>query len=898
MKYSKANAFSGLSHDINPKEVGPSSVSCKSRLPVCVAALVASVSMITIDDVEAATKKSSKNKAQSVKTITTKKTQNNNQPQKAEITNQKPTLQTEGKLPATNSKAQAASANSTAKKTSEVAENKTEDNLGEVIVTGSRQTGIKTRQSSSPVVVISANTIKATGQANLIDALSKVDTSFYVPARSGDLGNITRQVQLRQLGPNETLVLINGKRRHSTAVVNASGAFAGATGVDLAQIPVSAIDRIEVLKDGAAAQYGSDAIAGVVNIILKAADNGGSASASYGRYEPSNNPNTSVNGDTYNLTANNGFKIPKLDQGFLNLSAEWTDQNHTNDSGINPNANGHGTPGWTNVIAGQPSYDLYDLGFNTGFKATKDIDIYAFGTAGHRFSSARQNYRNPTNNPTVYPNGYAPVESLDETDFGVTAGVKGVLLGNGRWDLSSTYGSDTADISVSNSVNNALFAATHASPTSFNNGTFTNSQLTTNLDLSKPVNLGFLPAPLNIAGGVEHRRETYQLSAGDYASTYSSGSVAFPGYTVHDARDKARDVIANYLELGTKWTPKLQSTLAGRYEHYSDAGDATTGKVSTRYDYSPRFAIRGTASTGFRAPTLAESNFSATNVSPTTTTVQLAVNSPGANLLGATALKPENSTSLSTGFVFEPIEKVLSSIDFYQIDISNRIVDSSSISSAIAPLAVSALQANGINPNNAQTPGSVNLTYFTNGVSTRTRGIDVVTDWNTDFDNYGLIKWKYSGSYAETQVTDVKNNTTNLGGQALIGPNVISVLENSVPKFKQTLSANYLLKNWTVNARVTHYGETSQLYTNQVTGLAPYQNVKIKDTALVDLSIGYDFIKNLNLTVGANNIFGIRPNQQPNTTAIRGSSLASVYPTFSPFSVDGTFFYVRTTFKF
>ncbi|QSA97383.1 TonB-dependent siderophore receptor [Methylococcus sp. EFPC2] len=766
------------------------------------------------------------------------------------------------------------------------------DTLNEVVVTGSRQTGIKARASASPVTVISSSTLKGTGQVNLIDALNKLEPSFYVPARSGDVGNLTRQVQLRQLGPNQTLVLINGKRRHSTAIVNASGTFAGATAVDLAQIPVSAIDHVEILKDGAAAQYGTDAIAGVVNIILKSANHGGSVTVGYGRYDQSDvNPQSKDNGQTENVAVNGGFKLGDADQGFLNLSAEWTDKDYTNNSGQHPTIKAANipSPGWVNRIAGEPAYQLYDLGFNAGFKLTDDIELYGFGTAGHRKADAQQNFRRYNLLPAVYPTGFVPTIGIEETDLALTAGAKGAFLGDGRWDFSSTYGRDDADIIVEHSANQGLYRDKGFTPTKFENGTFKNSQWTTNLDLTKPVDVDFLPAPLNVAGGVEFRRETYQLIAGDAASRYKEGSQAFPGYQFSDARNESRHVEAIYVELGTKFTPEWQTSLAGRFEHYSDAGDTAIGKGSTRYDFNPRLAIRGTASSGFRAPTLAEQNFSATNVSPSFSNIQLAVNSPAAQLLGAPALKPEESSNFSVGLVFEPIQKVYASLDIYQINISDRIVNTGNLN---GPAVRNAIAANGIFFQGS----SANLNFFTNGVDTRTRGVDAAADWATEFDEYGRIKWNFTASYIDTKVTDIKNASAQLGGGALITPVIVSGLEDSNPKYKLSLAANYFISDWSFNARVTHYGESSQLTSDAGTGLAPFTRNTIKDTALLDLSVGYDLTSSLNFVVGANNVFDTHPNKTKPIT--RGSTNAAVYPTFSPYPVDGAFYYARATFHY
>ena len=761
-----------------------------------------------------------------------------------------------------------------------------------LIVTGTRQSDISVRESSSPIVVITADTLKATGQVNLIDGLNKLEPSFYVPARSGDVGNLTRQAQIRQLGPNHTLVLINGKRRHQTAIVNASSTFAGATGADLAQIPVSAIERIEVLKDGAAAQYGTDAIAGVVNIILKSDSADGSLAADYGTYGSSDiNPQRDDKGANKHLALNNGFSLGASDQGFANLSLEWTDKDHTNNSGLHPNIESASkpSPGWVNRIGGETAYELATFAFNAGLSLSEDLELYSFGTAGQREAVAQQNFRRYNSAPAIYPKGYVPTIGIDETDLALTTGIEGKFLADGHWDLSTTYGTDKADVLVKQSANLNLLADTGSTPTDFYNGTFSNSQWTTNLDLNNPVVVSFLPAPLNIAGGFEYRREAYQLEPGDEASRYKAGSQAFPGYQFTDARDVARNIGGVYVEFGTKLTPAWDVSIAARAEDYSDAGNTTIGKLATRYDLGPAFALRATASTGFRAPTLVEQNFSATNVTPTVSNIQLAVDSPAAILLGAPTLTPEESENLSIGLVFEPIADVLASIDVYQIDIADRIVNTGSLN---GPAVRDAIAANGI----FFQGNSANLSFFSNGVDTRTKGVDLALDWISDFADYGQIRWNLTGTVIDTEVTHINNASAQLGGGLLITPVIVSGLEESTPEHKFLLNANYYIGDLSITLRLTHYGESAFLSSDAGTGLAPFTLNTISPSTLADIALGYDLSDAFAIALGVNNVFDKHPDETVPIT--RGATNASIYPTFSPYPVDGAYYYLRTTFSF
>ena len=500
--------------------------------------------------------------------------------------------------------------------------------LEEVIVTGTRQTGLKAADSPAPVQVLGASALKRVGQPDLIQALSQNLPSFTAEAVGGDTGNLTLAAALRGLNPNDTLVLVNGKRRHPTGNLHVTGsAYQGAATADLGLIPVGAIERVEVLQDGAAAQYGTDAIAGVVNIILKSANHGGTATVTGGEYFQGD-------GKTGALSFNIG--APLGDKGFVNVTFENRYHDFSSrgdgdrrvqnlDGSIKASANAINKAGvplaanypQVNRINGDATYNIYTGYLNAGYSLTDDIEAYATASYSHRLASAFENYRLPSkvtrpgpNGTTLvpFPLGFEPKEHLEEDDYSVGGGLKGVING-WNWDVSTTYGHVKDQVSTINSANASIYADTGQTPRNFYDGAFTAAQWTGNLDFVKSFDAG-LASPLSFAFGFEGRRDTYEISPGDSFSIYKEGGQSFPGFQPTDSGSHKRTNYAGYVDFAADLIEGLKVDLAGRFEHYSDFGDATVGKLTARYDFNPMVAIRGTISNGFRAPTLAEEFYS------------------------------------------------------------------------------------------------------------------------------------------------------------------------------------------------------------------------------------------------------------------------------------------------
>jgi iron complex outermembrane receptor protein len=793
---------------------------------------------------------------------------------------------------------------------------KTEDQLLDMpleklmdIVTGTRDVGVKAWQSTTPIEVISADQLAATGQNNVFDALMEL-----VPSMSWsmnyDLGTIVRSVRLRGMSPGEVLVLINGKRRHPTANVNSTPGTPdqGSNPVDLDLIPLSMIDHVEILLDGASAQYGSDAVAGVINFILK---------------KPSDHGTTITTGAGLTGRGDGGQESAGVAQGFalgtdgaLNVNIDYRHQDFAHRTG---NFFGSDIP---NYSLDYPKIDLVTAGFNLNKPINQDIDFYAFATIASRKGQATENVRvtspfdptvpvsdvYPTNADAIYPSIFVPRETLNEADGALTVGMKGSHLAGWDWDLSTTYGRDSQNEGVIDDVNAGLLATTGYSPTSFYNGNETTSQITTNLDLRQPFQTSFLRAPLNVAVGLENRFETYSESAGNPDSYLYGGSTAFAGKAPADASASSRHVEAAYLDLSTKILPQWIVDAAGRFEDYSQAGVGSNvnGKLTTRYDFSPQWALRATISNGFHAPTLAQSHFSDTVVYPPSTSagsptlsVQLPVASPGGNLLGEPPLKPEKSNNIDIGLVAVPLPRLNTTFDLYRIDLTNRIIDTGYIPGPGAPasangLALAALAANG----NTIAPGSLaEVQFFTNGVDTRTRGMDFSADYTEYVSQFGKIKWLLDGNYNQTVITKVHAPQAALAaaGITYVNPEVINNLTGATPQSHISLAANYRKGSWEFTPRETRFGYAA--YVSSFTQV-PYTKIPIQPAYVTDIDIGYYVTNSLKLSIGGNNIFDKLPSPPAPAAVDTVDRGGNRYPINTPWGYLGAYFYFKLTASF
>ena len=814
--------------------------------------------------------------------------------------------------------------------------------VSEVIVTGTRVTGVKAADSAAPIQVVGSSALTRVGSPNLMQALSDNLPSFNAAQYGADTAQLTLSAALRGLSPNDTLVLVNGKRRHTTGnlAVDAGSPYTGSATTDLSFIPVGAIDHIEVLQDGAAAQYGSDAIAGVVNIILKSADHGGSITATGGQYYQGD-------GATGAWSLNLGAPIgPK---GFINATVEEKYHSFSQDGTCDarlydtsctllPTLNAidaAGTPGAkdaprVNHIYGDPQYNTYDGMYNAGYDLGGGMELYSFGSYGHRIAQGFENFRVPSKVTAVnstgtlevpFPNGFNPREALREDDFSVTGGIKGEAS-DWRWDLSTTYGRDKDGIYTIDSANPGLYAILQAaSPTlvtpqsNFYDGAFTNSEWTNTLDISHDFNVG-MASPLNFAFGGEIRKDTFAITQGEPNSYADGGSQSYVGFQPTDEGSHSRTNYAGYVDFAVNPITGLHVDLAGRYEHYTDFGDTEVGKLTARYDFNPAFAIRGTVSTGFRAPTLAEEYYSATNVSPSFAFIQIPADSAAATVAGFAPLKPEKSDNYSVGFVAHPMDRMQITFDAYEIDVRDRIINSSAIIGISGPTIVSQAVLNAIAAHHSVVPPGVTyvgIQVFNNGANTRTRGLELTVNYASDFGDLGHVDWTAGFNYNQTDITklnplpaDVINVAT--GQTSLLGPNALTGLINSTPKEKVVLDANWTLGRWAVNLRDTIYGPVSNIVSLNQTGngsaTVPATTLRMPVTSITDLDVSYKVTSALKLEVGANNLFDKRA---PSVPAVNngghmqpadGNNVFGEPYQFSPFNINGGYYYGRVTYSF
>ena len=817
---------------------------------------------------------------------------------------------------------------------------KAEENIEQISVIGSRRLGRTVEDSAVPIDIIGADALNNSGQTETNALLSSLLPSFNFPQASlTDGSDHVRPAQLRGLAPDHTLVLVNGKRRHSNALLNLNGSTGrGSSSVDLNAIPANAIARIEVLRDGAAAQYGSDAIAGVINIVLKSASSGGSFSANYGANvtemdgvpelksvsEGSDgnldftegSDRSLTDGQTLTLQGNMGFELGE--NGFLNISTEYRDRHSTNRSDYDQRENyarlddGSLDPRELTVNRynhnfGNGDVEDFSVFYNSGYQLTNNADLYSFGSYSKREGEGGGFYRRASdsrNIEEIYPDGFLPVITSDINDFSLALGVKG-FVSEWNYDVSAVYGQDEFEFGVTNSLNTS-FGPT--SQTTFDAGTLTYDQLTLNVDFSREVDVSFLESSVNVAVGAEYRREGYQIDAGEEASyaqgTFgpggavtdpidgpfgAAGSQVFPGFTPESEGDNSRHNVSFYIDLETYLTDDWNLAVAARYEDYSDFGDTLNGKIATRYSLTEDLAIRASASTGFRAPSLQQQFFTSVATvfvdGEPTETGTFAPGSDVAKALGSPGLDAEEATNYGVGFTWSTDFNFSLSVDYYQILIDDRIVLSNNLSgAAIEEL----LQGTGANQGR----------FFLNAIDSKTRGVDVVASYNLATDGYGDVAFNLGYNYGKNEVTDIIDAPAELQGAGfdqdnLFSGNELRRFEVSTPRNKYNLSATWNMDQWRTTLRTTRYGET------QDPSETPELNEVLKPKWITDLDVAYSLSENVSLSLGANNIFDIYPDAtRENVDDVTTFSRLFAYSSFSPYGFNGRYVYGKIEMKF
>jgi len=784
------------------------------------------------------------------------------------------------------------------------------ETLSTVIVTGTRSEARTVSSSLTPIDVVPFKVLLQTGTTDLPTALARLIPSLNFPRpAAADTADTQRPAQMRGLSPDQVLVLVDGKRWHQGAILLNNGVIGrGSQPVDLNTIPMSAIDHIEVLRDGASAQYGSDAIAGVINIILKKGAKGGDVQITGGQY-------SAGDGRQWQGSANFGIPLGN-DKGWLRVTAENGNQDHTNRAGPD---NRPGFPGLgVNFRQGDPDVRDSNILLNTQYDVTPGVQFYAFGHFGRRQSTSPAFFRYGTNSPKpnnpligqVYPDGFLPLEHADSTDQSLVAGLRGKVAG-WRWDLSGNFGRNRVSYETRNSLNYAFLNDFGSTPSVFDDGILKAAQQSVDLDIAKDVETGWLPNAVTVAFGAQYLRQTYGIDAGALPSWYvgtsgtSGGAQGFAGWQPVNAVSASRQDVAEYLDLETNLTDRFGASAAVRHEHYNDFGNTTSGALAGRFDFTDTFALRGSVSTGFRAPSLGQEYFSQTS-----SLFMAAGNSVGlpagiynaglvpvgsqiAKLLGSEPLQPEKSTNYTFGAVWSPGNWNLS-LDLYQINIRDRI----SLSGAIAttgPTVVDYLAANGVGDLNFRS-----IDYFTNAADTRTRGVDLVATYVADLGNAGTLSSTLSANYNQNLVTSVKPNPavlTNLGVNfvRLTRQDIKGYLANSAPRSKLVLNEMYNVGNWGFTGVLTRYGR----YTNYVSSLAAYNvatgvvDQTFDPKWVLDLAANYTLDK-WTFTLGVDNAFDTYPDLNIPNNSNNGTLK---YSTFSPFGYNGAYAYGKVRYS-
>ncbi|HUB90699.1 MAG TPA: TonB-dependent receptor [Dyella sp.] len=767
----------------------------------------------------------------------------------------------------------------------------TSKELQQVVVTGTRATDRTAAESLSPIDIISPADLTSSGYTDLASALNTVLPSLDFPRPAINDGNdALRPASLRGLSPDDVLVLVDGKRYHTSALVNYNSSVGrGSAPVDLNSIPISAIDHIEVLRDGAAAQYGSDAIAGVINIVLKhgARAGGNEISANGGIMDAGDGANNGVDGSVGIPLGGTDGKAP----GWARLAWNYQNQMNTNRAENTDRATtlagATNTTGYPYERYGDPAEKTYQLLLNFGYQVTPNIEMYGYLDGSKRDVTSNGYYRpydSTRNVPEIYPNGFLPQIVNHTNDVAFVFGVKGHTASGWQWDVSADYGENNLIFDIQDSVNTNLYYSKGYSPTYFHAGTFANKQGVFNVDISKEFDWG-LHNPVTVAFGGEYRNESYDIGAGDAdsyffdpntlipgtTSPYAGGSQVYPGLSPEVAGDFSRHSKAAYVDLETDLTDRWSAGVAARYEDYSDAGSTRSGKLSTRYQLTDTFALRGTVSNGFRAPSLAQQNYeSVVTLIQNGALAQIGTyrtSNPTAIALGAKPLVPEKSVNYSFGGVWQPTSNFNATVDIYQIRIWDQILYSDQI-----PVNIPGDQVTG-----AQ--------FFVNGATTRTRGADVITSYHLDLDSLGAVNLSGSANYNQTTILHVSTPDFGRASQGL--------LTDATPRTKFVFAGDWLIHNFDLHANATRYGTVTRLGDDY----SGDEDQIFSARWIFDLAASYNW-RTWTFTVGADNITNQYPTKAALNNVYEDRADGLQYSSLSPFGFNGRYWYGKVTFRF
>ncbi len=816
-----------------------------------------------------------------------------------------------------------------------------QDSSNPIIVTGTRRTDRTVAESPVPIDVIGGDTLTDTGYTEVNRILNQVVPSFNFPQPSiTDGTDVLRPATLRGLSPDQTLVLVNGKRRHPSALLNINGSVGrGSAAVDLNNIPVLAIDRIEVLRDGASSQYGSDAISGVLNVQLRRRP-GGRAQITYGQYissvqgvrevtgvarQANNEPQLIPDGlgnfvltdtgqdrevrDGATLTVAATYGIGFGDSGYFNLTGEFRDREATNRAGYDPRRQYTTIAGLSDPREftfdrlshryGDADTRDYTLFANAGFNLTPEIEFYAFGSYNSREGESAGFFRrsndarnrnfsaSTTTFVPFYADGFLPLITSEIEDYSIATGVRGDT-GGWNWDVSHVYGHNSFQFGVANSFNTSFGAN---SQTEFDAGGLRFGQHVVNIDVQREVTPG-----LSLAAGTEYRHENFRIVAGEPQS-YAGGPFAaapfnapagaqvFPGFQPANEVDASRDSWAVYGEADAEISDSLTFQLAGRYEHYSDFGSTLDGKVAGRYAPVEWFAIRGSASTGFRAPSLHQQFYATTSTNNVNGVLleigTFPVSHPVARALGSRDLEPERSINLGVGATLTPVSGVNLTVDYYDIDIDDRIVVTENLQGAAV---VALLQGAGFN-------NITSARFFVNGIDTNTQGLDAVGTWRLPETGLGNITLTAGYNWNRTRITN-RAILPTLPGLTLFGRQESLRIEQGQPRTKINLGLDWDYDMLGATVRANRYG------TVLVPGATAATDFELDPQWVTDVELRVAPHEMIELAVGANNVFDTYPSNLPAGGAFGSNGYFIPFSQFSPAGFNGRFVYGRASVRF
>ena len=822
-----------------------------------------------------------------------------------------------------------------------------EQEIEKIAIVGSRVSGRSADDLPVPVDILSAEALANTGQTEVGRMLQAIAPSFNFSSSSiSDGTDALRPATLRGLGPDQTLVLINGKRRHQASLIHINTSVGrGTAGTDMNAIPAAAIKRIEVLRDGAAAQYGSDAIAGVINIVLNDQSEGGKVSASYGQY-------TEGDGETTNIDISKGFALG--DSGYLDTTLNFRDRGFTNRAGLHGSCQFSGctdlgdgtmllgdpreaTAPRTTFRIGDADSQQFGLTVNTGY-AIGDGELYGFITYSNRDNESAAFFRHNANNggnaplqdgDATIPEGFLPKINSDIKDVSYNFGYQTDFENGASLDVSYTYGQNNIDYVTSDTINssfaNALrwgdsgLSASEIRASVPREGFAYGLELslqTLNLDYTQDFDL------FSMAMGAEIRTDGYKVTPGSeysyrdydtengdslYPDDRSAGTQGFGGIGPISAVDETRDVISFYADAEAEVTDSLIVSGAARYDDYDGFGDTVNLKLAANWSITDEFAIRGAMSTGFRAPSMQQLYFN--NISTQFVTDpdnpegdQIAVqigtfrnDSQLAQAIGIPELKEEESTNFSLGTVIQATDNINITVDFYTIDIDDRIVISNKLGEGLSPALDAALKASGAGAGQ----------FFLNGADTETKGVDIIATWNTELFS-GDLDLTFAANFTDTEVVNLftppDSGLGDIPPEVIFSEQDISIIEEWQPQDRVSLTGLYRIGDFTVNLAFNRYGE----YTITDGGRQTYGA-----EVLTDLRVNYDINDNFSLNIGANNLFDVYPDKNEIGNSRTGTIVDSSGNTIvsspgvftysrrsAPFGFNGAYYYAGAEYRF